>query len=339
MKTALVTGAGGYIGCIMCEELLQQNYQVVALDRFFFGLDKIDHIKSKNLTVVQDDIRYIDEKLLTGVDVVIDLAGLSNDATAEIDPTFTKEINCDGAIRLAELAKRHNVKQYIYSSSASVYGAGGKKALKETDTLNPLTDYAKSKVTVENALKELQDSKFNITLLRNSTVYGLSPRMRFDLAVNIMTYRAWKEGIIYVMGDGEQWRPFVHVRDVVKAFLLTINNRKSYGETFNIGSNEQNYTIKHLAERISRYTKGTQVTYIPNDPDNRTYNVNFDKISNTLVFKPSFTIKDGVLEIEQALINGVLTDNDPTHHTLKWYQTLITYDRIIKGVKKYDKIL
>lgn len=339
MKTALVTGAGGYIGCIMCEELLKQNYHVISLDRFFFGLDKIDHIKSENLTVVQDDIRYIDEKLLVDVDVVIDLAGLSNDATAEIDPAFTKEINCDGAIRLAKLAKKHKVKQYIYSSSASVYGAGGKKALKETDTLNPLTDYAKSKVAVEDALKELQDDKFNITLLRNSTVYGLSQRMRFDLAVNIMTYKAWKEGIIYIMGDGEQWRPFVHVRDVVKAFLLSIGNEQAYGETFNVGSNEQNYTVKDLAESISRYTKGTQITYIPNDPDHRTYNVNFDKISNALGFRPSFTIKDGVLEIEQALIDGTLTDNDPTYHTLKWYQTLIKYNEIIDGVKKYDKIL
>jgi nucleoside-diphosphate-sugar epimerase len=339
MRKVLLSGAGGYIGTVMVKVLLNTGHEVIALDRYFFGEDKIHNLKCNKLTILKDDIRYFDETLLKDVDIVIDLAGLSNDATAEINPVFTKEINCDGSIRLAELAKRYNVTQCIYSSSASVYGAGGKKALQETDKLNPLTDYSKSKVIVEDRLKELQDDKFHITLLRNSTVYGLSPRMRFDLAVNIMTYRAWKEGIIYVMGDGLQWRPFVHVRDVVKAFLLAIDNKKAYGETFNVGSNEQNYTLKDLAATISRYTKDTKVTFIPNSPDHRTYNVNFDKISNVLGFKPSFTIKDGVLEIEQALIDGTLVDNDPTHHTLKWYQTLIKYNKIIEGVKKYDRIL
>ena len=339
MKKILVSGAGGYIGCIMCEELLKQNYKVIALDRFFFGLDKVQHIDSENFSVVQDDIRYFDEALLKDVDIVIDLAGLSNDATAEIDPVFTQEINCNGSIRLAELAKKHNVSQYIYSSSSSVYGAGHKKALKETDKINPLTDYSKSKVTVENKLTKLQDKNFNITLLRNATVYGLSPRMRFDLAVNIMTYRAWKEGIIYVMGDGTQWRPFVHVKDVVKAFLLSIENKKAYGQIFNVGSNEQNYTLKDLATTISRHMKDIKVTFIPNNPDHRSYNVNFNKISNALGFKPNFGIKDGVFEIEQALTDGTLCDNDPTHHTLTWYNTLIKYNKIIDEVKKYDRIL
>lgn len=335
----LLSGSGGYIGTIMIEELLNNGYEVIALDRYFFGEEKIHKLKCDKLTILKDDIRFFDEKILINIDIVIDLAGLSNDATAEINPVFTKEINCDGSVRLAELAKKYNVKQYIYSSSASVYGAGSKKALKETDSLNPLTEYAKSKVTVENKLKELQDNNFNITLLRNSTVYGLSPRMRFDLAINIMTYKAWKEGIIYIMGDGEQWRPFVHVRDVVNAFLLTINNKKAYGETFNVGSNEQNYKLKDLAQKISGYVKDTKVTYIPNNPDNRTYNLNFDKITNILGYKTKHTIKEAVLEIEQALIDGTLSDNDPTHHTLKWYQTLIEYYKIIENVKKYDRIL
>ena len=116
-------------------------------------------------------------------------------------------------------------------------------------------------------------------------------------------------------------------------------NKKAYGETFNVGSNGQNYKLKDLAQKISTYVKDTKVTYIPNNPDNRTYNLNFDKISNILGFKTNHTIKDGVIEIEQALIDGTLSDNDPTHHTLKWYQELIYWDKKIKTITLYDRIL
>jgi nucleoside-diphosphate-sugar epimerase len=339
MSKVLVSGAGGYVGTILVEYLLKSGHKVVALDRYFFGLDKIEHLICENLKILKDDIRFFNEKILSDIDVVIDLAGLSNDATSEINPVFTKEINCDGSIRLATLSKKHKIKHYIYSSSASVYGFSEKKFLKETDKLNPLTEYAKSKFLVEKKLNELFDKNFNITILRNSTIYGLSPRMRFDLAVNIMSMRGFKEGIIYIMGDGLQWRPFVHVRDVVRAFTMCMDNPDDCrGETFNVGSNEQNYSIRNLAEYISQHIPNSKVIYIPDNPDHRSYSLNFDKINKKLGYKTIHNIKEGVNEIVQALNSG-LDHNDPTFHTLKWYQNLINWESKLNDLKIYDRIL
>jgi nucleoside-diphosphate-sugar epimerase len=251
MKKIIVSGAGGYIGVVLCEELLRQGYHVIALDRYFFGKEKIlRNGNFANLEIITSDIRFAEEKIFENVFAVFDLAGLSNDASAEIDISLTKAINFDGAKRFISTAKKMGVRRYIYSSSASVYGAGEKGSLIETDNLNPQTEYAKSKVEIEKYLLELANDNFIPTMLRNATVFGLSPRMRFDLAINIMTMRAWKERVIYIMGGGEQWRPFVHVKDVVRAFILALESSedKINKEIFNVGSSKMNFQIKQLAQ-------------------------------------------------------------------------------------------
>lgn len=340
MKKILVCGAGGYVGIPLCEKLITKGYEVIALDRYFFGIEKIEKIKISNLTIIKDDIRYFNEKLLEGVEVVIDLCGLSNDATSEINEKFTQEINFEGSVRLSNLSKKIGVKHYLYSSSASVYGYNENKLLRETDKLNPITNYAKSKVFLENHLTKIQDENFKITILRNSTIYGLSQRMRFDLAVNIMTLSGTKDKIIYIMGDGKQWRPFVHVKDVVKAFIMCLENPSlSYGETFNVGSNDQNYNIKDLAEIIKNELKDCKIIHIPNNPDNRSYNLEFNKIETKLNFKCDYNINDGVKEINKNLKSGILDSSDETFHTLNWYKKLLEWDLIINSVKLYDKIL
>jgi nucleoside-diphosphate-sugar epimerase len=340
MKKILVAGAGGYVGSVMCREFLKSGYHIVALDRYFFGLEKLADLNEKNLTIIRDDIRYFDEDVLKDVDVVIDLAGLSNDATSEIDPAFTKAINCDGSTRLATLAKKNGVKHYLYSSSASVYGFSNIRYLSETDKLNPLTEYSKSKVAVEKNLMALYDHNFNVTILRNSTIYGLSPRMRFDLAVNIMAMRGCTEGIIYIMGDGMQWRPFVHVKDVVAAFRLCMENPEAAsGQIFNVGSNEQNYAIGDLAMYISDLLEDTKTIHIPDNQDCRSYSLDFSKINNVLGYTTRYTVKDGVLEIKEALKKGVITFDDPTTHTLNWYKTLLYWETKMNNLKVKDKIL
>jgi nucleoside-diphosphate-sugar epimerase len=342
VKRVLVTGAGGYLGVPLCRKLLESGYSVIALDRFFFGLDKLDAVKNNpDITVLKEDIRYFDTGILKDVDAVIDLAGLSNDASAEIDVRLTDDINCRGAARLAQAAKANGVRRYVYSSSTSVYGAGSKEGLSESDELRPQTEYARSKVATEKYLLGLEDKSFEPVLLRNATIFGLAPRMRFDLAINIMTMRAWKERVIYIMGGGEQWRPFVHVEDVAGAMLLALESpaEKVTGEVFNVGSNEQNYKIRHLSQFVIDVIPNVKIHMIPDDPDKRTYNVNFDKIQNTLGYKTSVGIHEGVKEILHALEKGIVEADDPTTHTLQWYKSLITWGQRIQDLSYNGRII
>lgn len=342
MKKILVTGAGGYLGIALCETLLKKGYQVIALDRYFFGMDKMAIFDGQaNIQIVREDIRYCSVELFKGVDVVMDLAGLSNDASAEIDPQLTVAINYKGSERFAREAKKHGVKRYIYSSSASVYGAGAKNSLTETDELAPQTEYAKSKVAIEKVLHELKDENFSPVILRNATMFGYAPRMRFDLAINIMTLRAWKDRVIYIMGGGEQWRPFVHVLDAVQAFVLSLEapKEKIHGEIFNVGSTELNYQIKQLAKFVLDVIPNVQIHTIPDDPDKRTYNLNFDKIQNVLGFQVTHRVHEGIVEIKQALEKGILNPDDQTCYTLQWYKSLITWSKRIKELSYNDQII
>ncbi len=342
MKKIIVTGAGGYVGIPLCQQLLIKGYHVVALDRYFFGLDKLSTIiHNPNLTVVKDDIRYCASSIFKDVYTVIDLAGLSNDASAEINPELTISINYKGSERFAREAKKNGVQRYLYASSASVYGAGSKEALKETDALFPQTEYAKSKVAIEKVLTELKDDSFSPTMLRNATIFGLAPRMRFDLAINIMTMRAWKERVVYIMGGGEQWRPFVHVNDVVSALLSVLDAPKELvnGEIFNVGSSDLNFQIKQLAQFVLDVIPNVKIHTIPDDPDKRTYNVSFDKINKVLGYKTKIQVHEGIVEIKQALEKGILNPDDPTCYTLQWYKSLISWDQKIRELSYNGDII
>lgn len=342
MKKIIVTGAGGYVGVLLCEELLKRGYAVIALDRYFFGIDKMNSIKDNPyLEIWKEDIRYCDVSIFKSVYAVLDLAGLSNDASAEIDIEITKAINYKGSERFAREAKKNGVQHYIYSSSASTYGAGSKPSLSEGDELFPQTEYAKSKVAIENVLLELKDANFHPVMLRNSTIFGLAPRMRFDLAINIMTMRAWKDRVIYVMGGGEQWRPFIHVRDVVRAFIICLEApiEKVDGEIFNVGSSAMNYQIKQLAQFVVDVIPNVTIHTIPDDADKRTYNLNFDKIKSVLNFEPVIQVHEGIVEIKQALEKGIINPDDPTCFTLQWYKSLINWGDRIKDLSYEGAII
>jgi nucleoside-diphosphate-sugar epimerase len=342
MKRIIVTGAGGYVGVPLCKSLLEHGYEVVALDRYYFGLDKLSGIWGHpNLVILRDDIRSCDPAIFKGVHAVMDLAGLSNDASAEIDPGLTLSINYRGCERFAREAKKHGVERYVYASSASVYGAGARDALVETDALAPQTDYAKSKVAVEQVLGELKSESFCPVILRNATIFGLAPRMRFDLAINIMTMRAWKERVIYVMGGGEQWRPLVHVNDVVAAFLLVLESpRKTvHGQIFNVGSSEQNFQIKQLAQFVLDVIPNVTVHVIPDDPDKRSYNICFSKIEQVLGYRALVQVREGIAEIKEALEKGTLDPDDPTCYTLQWYKSLLNWEKRISDLSLHGSVL
>jgi nucleoside-diphosphate-sugar epimerase len=337
MKKVFVTGAGGYIGVPLCESLLKAGHQVIGFDRYFFGREVLASVeKHENFTVTTGDIRDIETALLQGVDAVIDLAGLSNDASADIDVGLTTKINKAGGAHLARAARSAGVQRYVYSSSASVYGHGPKTGLTEMDECYPQTEYARSKLAVEEALRELAAPNFEPVILRNATVFGLAPRMRFDLAINIMTLRAWRERVVYIMGGGEQWRPFIHISDVVRAMILALDApaKKVAGETFNVGSDGLNYQIKNLAQFVQDVIPNVTIHRIPDNPDVRDYNLSFAKIGETLGFDTSVRVHEGIVEIKQALERGIIRGEDPRFYTLQWYMSLMEWEKRIAALAR-----
>jgi nucleoside-diphosphate-sugar epimerase len=341
MKKIFVTGAGGYIGVPLCESLLKAGHRVIAFDRFFFGREVLGAVEPHdNCTVITGDIRDVEAGSLEGADAVIDLAGLSNDASAEIDVGLTTKINKLGGAHLAEAAKTTSVRRYIYSSSASVYGHGQKRGLTETDECHPQTEYARSKLAVEEALRELASPDFEPVILRNATVFGLAPRMRFDLAINIMTLRAWRERVVYIMGGGEQWRPFIHISDVVRAMMLALvaPAKKVAGETFNVGSDGLNYQIKNLAQFVQDVIPNVTIHRIPDNPDIRDYNLSFAKIGETLGFETTVHVHEGIVEIKQALERGVIRGEDPRFYTLQWYMSLMEWEKRIATLARNGQV-
>jgi nucleoside-diphosphate-sugar epimerase len=329
----LVTGGAGYIGSILSRALLEKGYDVTCLDRLFFGDDSIKEI-AERITLVKDDIRWFEPRILKGVDAVFDLASLSNDPSGELDPQKTLEINHKGRARVAALARKHGVRKYVLASTCSVYGFQ-KGMLTEESSLNPLTTYAKANVLAEKEVLPLADRAFSVTALRQATVYGFSPRMRFDLAINGMVLGFFKNGKIPIMRDGKQWRPFVHVRDTSNAFIKVLESDSELvsGQIFNVGCNDQNVRIFDLARLVADSIDLPFNYEWYGSPDTRSYRVSFDKIKKTLSYKPSYTPKEGSKEVFQALKEGRLNADDPKTITVKWYHHLLEMHAFLKNVE------
>lgn len=327
MKSVLVTGGAGYIGTELTEHLLELGHKVVCLDRVFFGSDVVhDFLKNPNYTLVRGDVRDFDPAILRDIDVVMDLAAISNDPSCDLNPEVTEAVNYSGSMRVARLAKEHGVPQFIFSSSCSVYGHGSGTGLTEDAPLAPVSLYAKLKIRNEEELDALADDKFCVTCLRNATVYGCSRRMRYDLVVNLMTAKAFQDRVIYVLGGGQQWRPNVHVRDVARAFCHVMDQpaEKVSRRKFNVGSNEQTFRVVDIAHMVRDVMPTVRIEMVPDDPDRRNYNVNFDRINAELGFKTQFHIPDAVADLKQRLTRGTIRPfNDPRTRTLEYYSWLI----------------
>ncbi len=328
MKRVLVTGAGGYIGTTLVPMLLERGYAVRALDRFFFGADLLS--PHPELEMIRADTRRLEPAHFREVDAVIDLAALSNDPSGELFQESTWQINHQARARAALLAKQSGVERYLLPSSCSIYGFQEQGVVaNETSPPNPLTTYARANLAAEQDVLPLGDAGFTAIVIRQATVYGYSPRMRFDLAINGMTYGAWKTGVLPLMRDGTQWRPMVHVRDTSAAmcFLIEAEAGKVNGQVFNIGSDENNYQLRPLAEIVAAHVPRKVDIEWYGDPDHRSYRVSFDKLEG-LGFKAKLGAADGVKEICAALEAGTL-DKTPKTITLQWYQELVKWHRII----------
>lgn len=320
-KTVMVTGAGGYIGTTLVPMLLDAGYSVRAIDRFFFGRDLLaDH---PNLEVIEEDTRKLTAAHFTGVDAVIDLVAISNDPSGELFEEATYQINRDSRINCAKLAKAAGATRYVLPSSCSIYGfqPDGVIANEQSPT-NPLTTYAKANEQAENGVLPLADDDFCVVVLRQATVYGLSPRMRFDLAINGMSEGAFTTGKLPLMRDGSQWRPMVHVRDTAAAqmFMLTAPADRVNGQIFNVGSEVNTYQLGPLAEEVAETVPRDVNIEWYGDADHRSYRVSFDKIE-ALGWKAQMTAADGAREICAALDDGTTAKTTKTI-TLAWYQQL-----------------
>jgi nucleoside-diphosphate-sugar epimerase len=334
----LVTGAGGYIGSTLVPMLLEAGYAVRALDRFFF--DRAHLPPHEQLEVVVEDARRVAPAHLEGMDAVIDLVAISNDPSGELFQDATLQINRDARIQTARLAKAAGARRYVLPSSCSIYGfQDGGVVADETSPTNPLTTYARANEMAEQGVLPLADDDFCVTILRQATVYGLSPRMRFDLAINGMTFGAWKTGKLPLMRDGKQWRPNVHVSDTARAqlFMLEADVDKVNGQIFNVGSVHDTWQIGALAEEVARCVPGEVEIEWYGPVDHRSYRVAFDKIE-ALGWRAEKSASDGVAEIVAALAEGRIDKTTETI-TLEWYKELARWHRRIREVEMYGGIL
>jgi len=316
-KKILLTGNSGYIGTVMTKRLKDASYEVVGLDSRWFADNTLfpaapSHDPDKEMP---KDIRDAKISDLEGAYAVIHLAGLSNDPVGELNPGLTDEINCQATLKLAKFCKESGVRRFIFASSCSIYGkADSNKPIDENGTINPMTAYAKAKVDAEIGLGKLADKDFSPVFMRNATVYGLSPRLRLDLVVNNLLAWAYLTGEIAIMSDGTPWRPILHIQDFCSAFIAALEAPIDdiHGQVFNVGINEENYTVRNIAEAVNRALPQTKIKILNNTgSDERTYRVNFSKIKNNLKgFRPSWNLEKGIKELLDAYRQHGLNKED-----------------------------
>ena len=304
----LVTGCNGYIGTVMVPILVAAGHDVTGLDTNYYASGWLYGQPLSLKQFIKKDIRNVSAEDVAGFDAIIHLGELSNDPLGQNDPELTFEINHKGTVKLIDACIAAGVPRFIYSSSCSVYGASDEVS-DEVSLTNPLTAYAKSKVLNEQYLLSKASDAFCPVIFRNATVYGPSPRMRFDLAVNNLAGLAWTTGEVKMDSDGTPWRPFIHILDVCEAFrlALTAPKVKVSGQIMNVGDTRSNYQIKEIAEIIGKVFGVSNITLNKQGADKRNYRVNFDKIKNVLGFSCSRDVKRGAEELKEIFESVALS--------------------------------
>ncbi len=311
IRSVLVIGGAGYIGSALLPRLLDAGYRVRILDLMLFGKEPIEkYLDHPNLDLVQADFRLIDKVVsaMQDMDAVIHLGGIVGDPACDLDGDLTLEINLTATRLIAEVAKGVGVKRFIFASTSSVYGSST-EMIDERSELRPVSLYARSKLASEKILLKMADEHFAPVILRFGTVYGLSGRYRFDLVVNLLTAKAVIDREITVFG-GEQWRPFLHVDDAAQSVFLALKAplHQVQNQVFNVGSNEQNYTVLKVGQMIQKKVPEARLVVKKENIDPNNYQVTSNKISKTLDFAPKWTVEAGIDQVIEALNSGKIDD-------------------------------
>lgn len=300
----LIFGGAGYIGSVLCSYLIEKGDKVIVMDTFMYEQKKK---LSLGYEFIKGDIRNINDLLpaMQKADAVVNLAAISNDPSSDLQPELTWDVNYKANELIAKLCQSTE-KRVVYASSCSVYGFSEKGIFKETSKMGPASLYAHTKMLSEQYFLQ---PHIDSVVLRFATVYGYSPRPRFDLVVNTMIGNGYFNGNLTVNG-GNQWRPIVHVKDVAQAIYLALHVKNPKHRVYNVGSNEQNYQIKDLANIVAKEIPKVKVKHNADSVDGRSYKVNFDRIKKELKFKAQYTIADAVKEFYVEFKNKTIKSMD-----------------------------
>jgi nucleoside-diphosphate-sugar epimerase len=324
----LVTGHHGYLGSVMAPWLAQHGFDVVGLDIDFFGACAIVP-GTDAIPTIAKDVRDVTVEDLRGFDAVVHLAALSNDPIGNLNAEWTREINLEGSVRLAENARAAGVRRFLFSSSCIMYGLSDAPVVDETSPLDPQTEYARSKVVAEREISALASDGFSPIFLRNGTVYGLSARMRFDTVLNDLMGAAVADRLIRVHGDGTPWRPVVHVEDVARAFTAALEAPREdvHNQAFNTGSDALNIQVGDLARTVAGIVPGCRIETVGSpSADRRSYRASFAKFARTFPSVRFRTPAQGASDLYAAFdalpLTGALY-RDPRFIRLKWLHALL----------------
>ena len=306
----LLAGHDGYIGTVLAPILREAGHAVVGLDAGLFSACAFGpQPPAPDARTL--DVRDATLEHLAGFDAVVHLANLSNDPLGDLHPGLTHAVNAEASVRLGALAREAGAARFVFASSCSLYGAAGQDAVDETAAFHPVTPYGQAKVDAEVGLRALASDAFSPVFMRNATVYGVSPRLRFDLVVNNLTAWAVATGAIRMLSDGTPWRPLVHVEDVSTAVLAALDAPRAavHNEAFNVGRAGENYQVRDVARIVGEEVPGCEVTFAPGaSADARSYRVAFDKVARHLpAWAPRWTVREGVREVRDALAGLGLT--------------------------------
>ena len=332
-RRALVIGGAGYIGSALVPLLLEQGYYVRILDLLLYGKEPLKPwLDDPRLEIIQADFRQIDQVVsaMQDVDAVIHLGAIVGDQASALDEGLTTEINLMATRMIAEVAKGYGVRYFIFASTCSVYGASD-QSLDEQSAVKPVTIYARSKAASEKVLLQMADDSFAPVIMRFSTVYGLSGRYRFDLVVNLLTAKAMMDGEITIFG-GNQWRSFVHVNDAARSVMAVLAAPLEVvrGQIFNVGSDEQNYTIMQIGDLIHSYVPEARILNKGDEVDPNNYRVAFGKIRRLLGFTPQWTVEKGIEQVREAILSGSVKDyRQPEYSNIKFLT--------LEGITRLDR--